>query len=70
MYLGDIFTIAANLTGTPAISIPAGFTRDGLPIGLQLQATYFREATLLSIAHRFQQASDWHLRTPTLATAG
>ena len=70
MYLGDIFTIAANLTGTPAISIPAGFTRDGLPIGLQLQATYFREATLLAVAHRFQQASDWHLRMPPLTTAG
>jgi aspartyl-tRNA(Asn)/glutamyl-tRNA(Gln) amidotransferase subunit A len=66
MYLGDIFTIAANLTGAPAISIPAGFTRDGLPIGLQLQANAFDEARLLTVAHRFQQATDWHLRVPSL----
>ena len=66
MYLGDIFTVAANLTGTPAISVPAGFTRDGRPIGLQLQANAFCEAALLSIAHRFQQATDWHLRTPPM----
>ena len=53
-----------TLAGTPAISIPAGFTRDGRPIGLQLQANAFREASLLSVAHRFQQATDWHLRMP------
>ena len=44
MYLNDIFTIAGNLTGTPAMSIPCGFTRDGLPIGLQIQGNYFDEA--------------------------
>ena len=66
MYLGDIFTVAANLTGAPAISIPAGFTRDGLPVGLHLQANAFREAKLFAIAHRFQQATDWHLRAPPL----
>ena len=64
MYLNDIFTIAANLTGVPAMSIPAGFTRDGRPIGLQLQAAPLREAALLSAAHRFQQATDWHDRRP------
>jgi aspartyl-tRNA(Asn)/glutamyl-tRNA(Gln) amidotransferase subunit A len=64
MYLNDIFTIAGNLTGTPAISIPGGLSRDGLPIGLQLQANYFEEARLLEVAHRFQQATDWHRRTP------
>ena len=64
MYLNDIFTIAGNLTGTPAISIPCGFTRGGLPIGLQIQGNYFREAQVLNVAHRFQQASDWHARTP------
>ncbi len=69
MYLNDIFTIAANLTGAPAMSIPAGFTRDGRPIGVQLQAGAFREAQLLAIAHRFQQATDWHLRRPALADA-
>jgi aspartyl-tRNA(Asn)/glutamyl-tRNA(Gln) amidotransferase subunit A len=64
MYLNDIFTIAANLTGMPAISIPCGFTPDGLPIGLQLQGNHFDEARLLNVAHRFQQATDWHRRTP------
>ena len=64
MYLNDIFTIAANLTGMPAISIPCGFTPDGLPIGLQLQGNHFDDARLLNVAHRFQQATDWHRRTP------
>ena len=71
MYLNDIFTIAANLTGAPAISIPCGFDRNGLPIGLQIQGNYFAEAQILDVAHRFQQATDWHTRAPTLAgTAG
>ncbi|HMA31896.1 MAG TPA: Asp-tRNA(Asn)/Glu-tRNA(Gln) amidotransferase subunit GatA [Casimicrobiaceae bacterium] len=64
MYLNDIFTIAANLTGTPAMSIPCGFTPDGLPIGLQIQGNHFDEARILEVAHRFQQATDWHLRSP------
>jgi len=67
MYLNDIFTIAANLTGIPAMSIPCGFDREGLPIGVQLQGNHFEEARLLEIAHRFQQATDWHQRIPTLA---
>ncbi|MGE5168759.1 MAG: Asp-tRNA(Asn)/Glu-tRNA(Gln) amidotransferase subunit GatA [Rudaea sp.] len=66
MYLNDIFTIAANLTGMPAISLPCGFTRAGLPIGLQLQGRYFDEARILAIGHRFQQATDWHARAPAL----
>jgi aspartyl-tRNA(Asn)/glutamyl-tRNA(Gln) amidotransferase subunit A len=64
MYLNDIYTVAANLTGAPAMSIPCGFTKSGLPIGVQLQGDYFSEAKLVRIAHRFQQASDWHARTP------
>jgi aspartyl-tRNA(Asn)/glutamyl-tRNA(Gln) amidotransferase subunit A len=64
MYLNDIFTIAANLTGSPALSIPCGYTADGLPIGLQIQGNHFDEARILNVAHRFQQATDWHLRTP------
>ena len=64
MYLNDIFTIAANLTGMPALSIPCGLSRQRLPIGLQLQASYFDEARMLNVAHRFQQATDWHLRRP------
>ena len=64
MYLNDIFTIAANLTGAPAISIPAGFDRRGLPIGLQIQSNYLTEAKLLNAAHQYQQATDWHTRAP------
>jgi len=67
MYLNDIFTTAANLTGSPALSIPCGFDPSGLPIGLQLQGPAFAEARLLDVAHRFQQATDWHQRAPTLA---
>jgi aspartyl-tRNA(Asn)/glutamyl-tRNA(Gln) amidotransferase subunit A len=64
MYLNDIFTVAANLTGAPAISIPCGFARNGLPIGLQIQGDSFAEAKLLNVAHQFQQATDWHRRVP------
>jgi len=67
MYLNDIYTVAANLAGAPAMSIPCGFDRSGLPIGLQMQGPYFAEARMLDIAHRFQQATDWHQRAPTLA---
>ena len=64
MYLNDIFTIAGNLTGAPAISIPCGFTRGGLPIGLQIQANHFREARLVNVSHQYQQVTDWHARAP------
>jgi aspartyl-tRNA(Asn)/glutamyl-tRNA(Gln) amidotransferase subunit A len=64
MYLHDIFTIAANLTGAPAMSIPCGFDGRGLPVGMQLQGNYFREAQLLNVAHQYQQATDWHTRMP------
>ena len=67
MYLNDIFTIAGNLTGAPAISIPCGFDRRGLPIGLQIQGNYFAEAKLLNVAHQFQQATDWHPSTKGIA---
>jgi aspartyl-tRNA(Asn)/glutamyl-tRNA(Gln) amidotransferase subunit A len=59
MYLEDIYTIAVNLAGLPAISLPAGFTR-GKPIGLQLIGRDFDEITLLAAAHQYQQRSDWH----------
>ena len=60
MYLNDIFTIAANLTGAPAMSIPCGFDRNGLPVGLQILGNYFAEARMLNVAHQYQQATDWH----------
>jgi aspartyl-tRNA(Asn)/glutamyl-tRNA(Gln) amidotransferase subunit A len=64
MYLNDIFTVSAPLAGLPALSIPCGFDGGGLPIGLQLTGNYFSEAELLGVAHRYQQATDWHLRVP------
>ena len=63
MYLSDIYTIAVNLAGLPGMSIPCGFA-DGLPAGLQLIGNYFAEARLLNVAHRYQQATDWHRRRP------
>ncbi len=59
----------ANLTGHPAISIPCGFTRDGLPVGLQLIGPKWGEATLLAIAFAFEQATDWHSRNPMFPAA-
>ena len=63
MYLSDIYTIAVNLAGLPAMSIPAGFSAD-LPVGLHITGNHFAEAKLLNVAHRFQQATDWHARSP------
>jgi aspartyl-tRNA(Asn)/glutamyl-tRNA(Gln) amidotransferase subunit A len=64
MYLSDIYTIAVNLAGLPGMSIPVGFDAQGLPIGLQLVGQYFGEAHLLNVAHKYQQATDWHQRVP------
>src|SRR4029077_8495656 len=64
MYLNDIFTIPAPLAGIPGLSIPCGFDSKGLPVGLQMMGPHFSESRLLGIAHRYQQASDWHLRVP------
>jgi aspartyl-tRNA(Asn)/glutamyl-tRNA(Gln) amidotransferase subunit A len=63
MYLNDIYTIGANLAGLPGLSTPCGYV-DGLPMGLQLVGPHFSEAKLLSAAHHYQRATDWHLRTP------
>ncbi len=63
MYLNDIYTIAANLAGIPAMSLGCGFV-DGLPVGLQLMGNFFSEAKLLNVAHQFQQATDFHKQMP------
>ncbi len=64
MYLSDIYTIAVNLAGLPGMSIPCGFDPRGLPVGLQIIGNYFAEAKMLSVAHQYQLATDWHLRAP------
>ena len=64
MYLSDIYTIPVNLAGTCAMSLPCGFSTEGLPIGLQLIGKPFDEATMLRTAHAFEQATKWHKRTP------
>jgi aspartyl-tRNA(Asn)/glutamyl-tRNA(Gln) amidotransferase subunit A len=66
MYLSDIYTITANLAGIPGLSIPCGFTRNKLPIGLQLLAAPFAEEKLLRTARVFERATDWHSKRPEL----
>jgi aspartyl-tRNA(Asn)/glutamyl-tRNA(Gln) amidotransferase subunit A len=63
-YLADVFTLSTSLAGLPGMSVPAGFGERGRPVGLQLIGRWFDEARLLSVAHRFQLATDWHLRRP------
>ena len=64
MYLSDIFTISVNLAGLPALSVPCGFDRAGLPIGLQVIGRAFDEATVLRVGHAYEQSTDWHRRRP------
>ena len=74
MYLGDIFTVSANLAGLPAISIPCGFVEQAgsagreerLPVGLQLTGRMFDEATLLRAADTYERITDWHTQSPGL----
>ena len=64
MYLSDIYTSAANLTGMPAMSIPVGFGENNRPVGLHIIGNYFKEAQLLNVAHQYQMVTDWHLKSP------
>jgi len=64
MYMNDIFTVSAPLAGIPALSIPCGLDEKGLPVGVQLTGPHFSEARLIGAAHRYQQATDWHLKVP------
>jgi aspartyl-tRNA(Asn)/glutamyl-tRNA(Gln) amidotransferase subunit A len=66
MYLVDLYTVSANLAGVGGIAFPCGFSKTGLPIGLQLQAPPLDEDRLLRAAHMFQTATDWHTRKPPL----
>ena len=62
MYLTDIATISANLAGIPGMSVPAGFDKDGMPIGLQILAPQMHDAKLLNFAYKFEQANDYHTK--------
>jgi aspartyl-tRNA(Asn)/glutamyl-tRNA(Gln) amidotransferase subunit A len=68
MYLSDIYTIAVNLAGIPAISIPCGFDKSNLPIGLQILAPAFAEDKLLRIARMFEKETDFHKQKPRMNT--
>jgi len=67
MYLNDVFTIPADMSGVPAVSVPCGFTASGLPIGLQLIGRALDEATVLRAARAYERATDWHTRHPQLS---
>ena len=64
MYLSDIFTISCNLAGIPGISAPCGFTKEGLPVGMQILGRHLDEATVLKAAYAYEQATEWHRRRP------
>ena len=66
MYLSDIFTLSANLAGIPGMSVPCGFSSDGLPIGLQILGKHFNEGMLLKVGYSFEQATDFHFKKPSL----
>ncbi|HEV2948671.1 MAG TPA: Asp-tRNA(Asn)/Glu-tRNA(Gln) amidotransferase subunit GatA [Gemmataceae bacterium] len=66
MYLSDIYTISGNLAGIPGVSIPCGFTKTNLPIGLQILAPAFEEEKLLRVARMHEKATEWHLRRPKI----
>jgi aspartyl-tRNA(Asn)/glutamyl-tRNA(Gln) amidotransferase subunit A len=67
MYLADVFTVGANLAGLPGLSLPCGFSSEGLPIGLQILGRPFDESTILRLGHAYEQAHDWHARAPEAA---
>ena len=66
MYLSDVFTISCNLAGLCGISVPCGFSKIGLPMGLQLLGQPFGESDLLRAAHAYEQVTDWHTKQPNL----
>ena len=66
MYMNDLLTIPMNLAGVPAMSIPGGFTKDGLPVGIHLVAPRFDEETLYQVGYAFEQATDFHNQIPTI----
>ena len=67
MYQGDLYTVPVNLAGLPAISHPAGYAQNGMPIGMQLIGNYWSEQRLLQAAHQYQQQTDWHHQAPNIS---
>ena len=67
---GTLCTIPFNVTGAPAVSVPGGFSAQGLPIGLQIAAPHFQEPVLLQVAHAYEQVAGWHTRKPPLLEQG
>ncbi len=66
MYLSDVFTISVNLAGIPGISVPCGFTKDGLPVGLQVIGQAFKESEMLAVAHAYDKTHQFGRRYPEL----
>ena len=66
LYLEDVLTVPVNLAGLPAISLPCGFSKDILPIGMQLIGPQFSEKSLFAVAHLYEQNTSWHEQHPTL----
>jgi len=66
MYLSDIFTLSANLAGIPGMSVPCGFSSEGLPVGLQIMGKHFNEKMLLKVAYGFEQATEFHKKKPKI----
>ena len=66
MYLTDVFTIPVNMAGLPGIAVPGGFSKDGLPVGLQFIAPHFEEERLIQLSSAFQRETDHHLKRPPL----
>ena len=70
MYLGDIYTVSVNLAGIPAVNVPCGFGKNGMPIGMQLIGKAFSEPTLVKAAYAFQSNTDFHLKKPEIIKGG
>ncbi|MEO0562926.1 MAG: amidase family protein, partial [Chloroflexota bacterium] len=70
MYLADVLTVGTSLAGVTGLSVPCGFDKDGLPVGLQIVGQQFQEDVVLRAGHAFQQVTDWHTKRPEPVAAG
>jgi aspartyl-tRNA(Asn)/glutamyl-tRNA(Gln) amidotransferase subunit A len=69
MYLADVFTVAANLAGVPAVTVPCGLTSNRLPVGLQFTGRPMDDATVLGVAHAFERVTSWSRELPEISPA-